>query len=59
MISLIKCNLFNDNIEHFSEIFFPHDFSLKYEQARNLLLFVNDITIGSSLVPFSAFLELA
>jgi hypothetical protein len=59
VISLMKCNLFNGNIEYFSEIFFPHDFSLKYEQARSLLLFVNDLTIDSSLVPFSAFLALA
>jgi hypothetical protein len=55
MISLIKCNLFNGNIEYFSEIFFPHDFSLKYEQARSLLLFVNDLMIGSSLVLLSVF----
>jgi hypothetical protein len=59
MISLIKCNLFNSNIEYFSEIFFPHDFSLKYEQACSLLLFVNDLTIDSSLVLFSVFLALA
>jgi hypothetical protein len=59
VISLIKCNLFNGNIEYFSEIFFAHDFSLKYEQARSLLLFVNDLTIDSSFVPFSAFLALA
>jgi hypothetical protein len=55
VISLIKCNLFNGNIEYFFEILFPHDFSLKYEQARSLLLFVNDLTIDSSLVPFSVF----
>jgi hypothetical protein len=49
----------NGNIEYFSKIFFPHDFSLKYEQARSLLLFVNDFTIDSSLAPFSMFLALA
>jgi hypothetical protein len=58
VISLIKCNLFNGNIEYSSEIFFPHDFSLKDEQARSLL-FVNNLTIDSSLVPFLAILELA
>jgi hypothetical protein len=59
VFSLIKCNLLNGNIEYFSKIFFPHDFSLKYEQARSLLLFVNDFTIDSSLAPFSMFLALA
>jgi hypothetical protein len=59
VISLIKYNLFNGNIEYFSEIFIPHDFSLKYEQARSLLLFDNDLTIVLSLVLFSAFLALA
>jgi hypothetical protein len=58
MISLIECNLLSGNIEYFSEIYFPHDFSLKYEQAHSLLLFVNDLTIDSSLVLFSAFLRL-
>jgi hypothetical protein len=59
VISLIKCNLFNGNIEYFSEIFFHMVSSLKYEEARSLLLFVNDLTTDSSLVPFSTFLELA
>jgi hypothetical protein len=55
VISLIKCNLFNGNIEYFSEIFF---YMISYAK-RSLLLFVNDLTIVSSLVLFSAFLALA
>jgi hypothetical protein len=57
VIYLIKCNLFNGNIEYFSEIFFHMISSLKHVK-RSLLLFDNDLTIVSSLVLFSAFLAL-
>jgi hypothetical protein len=58
VISLIKCNLFNGNIECFSEIFFHMISLLKYAKC-SLLLFDNDLTIVSSLVLFSAFLAFA
>jgi hypothetical protein len=57
VISLIKCNLFNGNIEYFSEIFFHMISSLKYAK-HSLLLFNNDLTIVSSLVLFQRFLRL-
>jgi hypothetical protein len=58
VISLIKFNLFNGNIEYFSEIFFHMISQLKYAK-RSFLLFDNDLTIVSSLVLFSAFLAFA
>jgi hypothetical protein len=58
VFSLFKCNLFNGNIEYFSEIFFRMISYLK-DAKRSLLLFDNDLTIVSSLVLFLAFLALA
>jgi hypothetical protein len=52
VISLIKCNLFNGNIEYFSEIFFHMISLIKYAK-RSLLLFDNNLSIDLSLVPFS------
>jgi hypothetical protein len=57
VISLIKCNLFNGNIEYFSEIFFHMISQLKYAK-RSLLLFDNNLTIVPSLVLFQRFLRL-
>jgi hypothetical protein len=37
VISLIKCNLFNGNLEYFSEIFFHKISKLKYAKRSFLL----------------------
>jgi hypothetical protein len=56
-ISLIKCNLFNGNIEYFSEIFFQMISKLKYVK-HSFLWFDNNLSIDLSLVLFQHFLRL-